>query len=262
MCLQKRRVGRVNFASACGGSAWGSHSGRLLSSAIVVLGLTAAGSMYAGPIEIDLGPPNKITSDLSELPFDALNGTPIGGETMSIDFTIANSQFVRLFTKTSPLFQVLITLRTNGTNPDDFLHGTGYLVDSQGMAIPGFGITGKGSDHDLLSIGLFPLLKDNNGTPNNDLPRPLDFFGIHFDLSFPDTHNESIHVIGGDFGLISDPGAVFGVGPGIPRDIVPDSGSTLLLLSVGVTGLISAYGSSARYRLRRGSFGTCPQQVT
>jgi len=249
MCLQKRRVQRINFASEWRHTAWCSRS--FLSTAIVVLGLVAAGRMYAGPIEIDLGGPHKITSDLS-LPFDALNNTAIGGQTLSIDLTISNDEFVRLFTKTSPLFDVSITLQTNGTNKHDFLQGTGYLVDSQGMAIPGFGVTGTASGHDLLSIGLFPLLKDKNGTPNNDLPRPLDFFGIHFDLTFPDAHNESIQVIGGEFGLFSNPGAVFGVGPGIPRDIVPDSGSTLLLLSVGVIGLLGAWANSAKWRTRVG----------
>jgi hypothetical protein len=120
------------------------------------------------------------------------------------------------------------------------------------MAIPGFGVTGSASGHDLLGIGLFPLLKDKNGTPNNDLPRPLDFFGIHFDLTFPDTLNPSIHVTGGEFGLFSDPGRVFGVGPGIPRDIVPDSDGTLLLLSVSVIGLLGAWASSVQWRTRVG----------
>jgi hypothetical protein len=160
---------------------------------------------------------------------------------LSIDLTISNNEFVRLFTITSPPFHVSITLQTNGTNAHVFLHGTGYLVDSQGMAIPGFGVTGSASGHNLLGIGLFPLLKDENGTPNNDLPKPLDFFGIHFDLTFPDAHKESVRVMGGEFGLFSDPGTVFGIGPGIPRDIVPDSGSTLLLFSVAGFGLLGLH---------------------
>jgi hypothetical protein len=228
----------------------------LLSTAIVLSGLVAAGRIYAGPIGIDLGPPHTITSELS-VPFDALNNTAIDGQTLSLDLTISNNEFVRLFTITSPLFDVRLTLQTNGTSRHDFLQGTGYLVDRQGMAIPGFGVTGIASGHDLLSIGLFPLLKDKHGTPNKDLPRPLDFFGIHFDLTFPDTLNPSIHVTGGEFGLFSDPGAVFGVGPRIPRDIVPDSGSTLLLLSVSVIGLLAAWGSSVGYRIRGGIFATC-----
>ena len=234
------------MASACTSSTWGSQFRRLLCTAISVLGVAAAGRMYGEPIEIDLGPSHKITSHVS-LPLDALNDTVIGGQTMSIDFTLSNSQFVRLFTITSPSFDVSITLQTNGTNSHDFLHGTGYLVDSQGMAIPGFGVSGSASGHDLLGISLFPLLKDKNGTPNNDLSRPLDFFGIHLDLTFPNAHNPSIEVIGGQFGLSSDSEKVFGIGPGLPRDIVSDSGSTLLLLIIGMIGL-GGWGRSASYR--------------
>jgi hypothetical protein len=235
MCLQKRRVKQINFASGWRHTAWCSRS--FLSTATVVLGLVTAGRMYATSIEIDLGSPPKVTSHVS-VPFDALDNTALGGQTISIDLAMSNSEFVRLFTVTSSLFNVSITLQTNGTNSHHFSQGTGFLVDSQGMAIPGFGVTGRAAGDDLLTIGLFPLLKDKNGTPNNDLPRPLDFFGVHFDLTFPDTHNPSIHVTGGEFGLFSNPGEKFGLGPGVPHDIVPDSGSTLLLFSVAVFGLL------------------------
>jgi hypothetical protein len=36
--------------------------------------------------------------------------------------------------------------------------------------------------------------------------------------------------------LSSAPGGVFGIGPGLPRDVVPESGSTVLLL--GMAGLL------------------------
>jgi hypothetical protein len=90
---------------------------------------------------------------------------------------------------------------------------------------------------------------------------PLDFFGIHFDLTFPDVNNSAIHVTGGEFQLISDPDAEFGVGPGIPVDMVPDSGSTLSLLIVGMIGLLGARGKlSAGYRIGGGSVATCARQ--
>ena len=250
MCLQKRRVGGVNFSSACAGRIWGSQSRQVLCTAIAILGLATAGRMYGWPIEIDLRSSPNITSHVS-LPFDALNDTVVGGQTMSLDLAISNSEFVRLFTITSSLFNVAITLHTNGTDSHDFLSGTGYLLDSQGMAIPGFGVTGSASGHDLLAISLFSLLKDESGTPNNDLPRPLDFFGIHFDLTFPGVNNPAIRVTGGEFGLISQPDAVFGVGPGIPVDMVPDSGSTLPLLIVGMIGLLGARRKLGRLSNRR-----------
>lgn len=229
MPSQKRGVLRTNLASRrCHIARW---LRRLILTISVVSGLGAPATIHATPIEIDLGPSHKITSQLS-VPFNALNGTHIGGQTLSIDLAFSNNEFVRLFTITSPFFDVFIKLKTNGSGPLDFLQGTGYLIDSQGMTIPGFGVTGSASGNNFLGIGLFPLLKDKNGTPNNDLPRPLDFSAIHFDLMFPDIGNPSVHVTGGQFRLVSDPGAVFGVGPGVPADIVPDGGSTLLLFSV------------------------------
>jgi hypothetical protein len=229
MGSQKRGILRTNLVSRwCHIWRW---LRRLTLTISVVSGLGAAAKIHATPIEIDLGPPPKITSQLS-VPFNALNGIHIGGQILSIDLAFSHSEFVRLFTITSSLFDVSIKLFTNGSGPRDFLQGTGYLIDSQGIAIPGFGVTGSASGDDFLSIGLFPLLKDKNGTPNNVPPRPLDFSGIHFDLMFPDVDNPSIHVTGGQFSLFSDPGAVFGVGPGVPADIVPDDGSTLLLFSI------------------------------
>ncbi len=236
ICLQKSPVRRMAFRSGWFPARW--YSFGALFTAIAVSGLIAFGRIYAAPIEIDLGSPHTVTPQLS-IEFSALNNTSIAGQTLSIDLAISKNEFVRVFTATSALFDVSLKLRTNGTNEHEFLQGTGFLVDSQGIAIPGFGVTGSASGHDLLTIGLFPLLKDENGTPNDDLPRPLDFFGIHFDLTFPDAQNPLIKVIGGEFTLSSDPGAPFGVGPGIPRDIVPDGDSTALFLTVILACLIS-----------------------
>jgi hypothetical protein len=114
------------------------------------------------------------------------------------------------------------------------------LIDSQGNAISGFGVTGSASGDDgSLSIGLFPLAKDMNGTPDDQFSSPLDFYGVHYDFTFPD--DPSVMITGGEFALADD-GAFtpFAIGPGnIPRDIVdvPDSGSTALLLTLGIIGL-------------------------
>jgi hypothetical protein len=204
----------------------------LFAGIVAVMSLGTVGSAQATSVGLDLGSAPQITSKVANS-FDALNGTALQGQTLSLDFTFSHGEFVRLFTITSPFFDVLLSLQTNGSGPLDFLQGSGYLIDSQGNAIPGFGVTGSASGNNLLGIGLFPLLKDINGTPNNDLPRPLDFSGVHFDLTFPDVGNPSVQVTGGQFELVSNPDEVFGIGPGIPRDIVPDSGSTLFLLALG-----------------------------
>ncbi len=212
------------------------HAVMVQTQAVILAGLLVsfAKSANASPIEVDLGPPGTITSQTPSSPFEGLSGTPLDGQNGSIDFSFSNNEFVRLFTVTPNTFEVSINLQTNGSGFVGFLEGTGYVVDMQGNAIPGFGITGAASGNDgSLAIGLFPLLKDEDGTPNRDLLKPLDFYGIHFDWSYPDINDPSIHVIGGEFALISN-GGVFGIGPGLPRDIVPDSGSTLFLLGTTV----------------------------
>jgi hypothetical protein len=186
-------------------------------------------------IEVSLGPPHTITSQTPLSPFDGMNGTPLEGESLSVDFSFSNNEFARIFTVTSADFQASIKLQTNSMGFVGFLDGTGYLIDINGNPIPGYGITGSASGSDgWMAISLFPLLKDEDGTPNMDLLRPFDFYGVHYDLMFPLDNDPSIHVTGGDFWLSDPSGGVFGVGPGLPRDIVPDTGGTLLLLAVGI----------------------------
>jgi hypothetical protein len=206
-----------------------------------MIALTGVGKIQASAIGIDLGPSQVLTGinpETSRIPFDGLNGTPVVGS-VSVDFLFTNNEFVRLFTVTQPGFDALIILQTNGSGLLGFLNGTGYLIDAHGNAIPGFGITGSSSGNDAsMSIGLFPLLKDKNGTPDDQLQRPLDFYGVHYDFTFPS--NPSAAVTGGEF-LLAANGTFtpFGIGPNIPADIlVPDSGSTFFLLGIGLAGLV------------------------
>jgi hypothetical protein len=130
-----------------------------------------------------------------------------------------------------------LTLNTNSAGLAGFLDGTGYLFDLQGQqVIPlqtpqqlGSASTGNG----VMFAGLFPLQPAG-------LNRPLDFFGIHFDLTLPD--NPSVAITPGSSFDISfsdnNPSARFGVGPGIPQDIVPEGTATLFLFSIGVVTII------------------------
>ena len=201
----------------------------------------------ATSIGIDLGPARVLTGinpETNGVPFDGLNGIAVFGETVSVDFHFANNGFARIFTKTAPSFDALVSRQTNGSGFLPFLQGSGYLIDAQGNAIPGFGVTFGVSGNDAsLAIGLFPLLKDENGTPNQDLPRPLDFYGVHYDLTFP-VVSSSVEITGGQF-LLADNGIFtpFAIGPGrIPQDItsVPETGSSFLLLALGFGGIIAA----------------------
>jgi hypothetical protein len=74
-----------------------------------------------------------------------------------------------------------------------------------------------------MTVALFPTVG-----------RPLDFYDVHFDLTFPT--NPAV-VTGGQFRLLSNTGP-FGIGPGLPADIVPDTGSTAILLGLGFFGII------------------------
>jgi hypothetical protein len=212
---------------------------------VLAIAMFSSELAQATNIGIDLGPAHVLTGinpETNRLPFDGLRGTPLFGQTVSVDFFFAHNGFVRIFTATGPAFDVQVNLQTNGSGLLGFLHGSGYLIDAQGNAIPGFGVTGSASGDDgSLGIGLFPLLKDDSGTPNQDLARPLDFYGVHYDLTLP-VVDPSVEVTSGQF-LLAGNGIFtpFAIGPGrIPRDIVPDTGSTFMLLLLGFGGVIAA----------------------
>jgi hypothetical protein len=198
----------------------------LILAAIALLVLAAASNIQAVTIQIDLGNPGTLTTDRT-VAFDDLNGTSLLGQNLSVDFNFANDEFVRLFTVTSISFGAFITLQTDGSGLVGFLDGTGYLVDQQGNPLQSPQPLGSASGSDgSMSAGLFPLL-------SGELSRPLDFYGVHYDLTFP--LNPPVDVTAGEFRLFSDTGP-FGIGPGLPPDIVPDSGSTLLLVGIGLLG--------------------------
>jgi hypothetical protein len=184
-----------------------------------------------GDITIDLGPSRIVTNQIDRIAFSDLNGTPVTG-TLSVDFVFSNDAFVRLFNQyiipggpgpggtigTSSLLDLGLSLQTSGSGLVGFLNGTGYIFDRAGNPIPGYGVIGSASsDQGAMFIGLFPLLRDKNGAPNSDLLRPLDFYGVHFDLIFP--QGSSLKVTGADFAISDVGGGEFGIGPNIPIDI-------------------------------------------
>lgn len=191
-----------------------------------------AGRAGATTISIDLGASPNITSDHGAS-FNGLAGTSLAGQTLSIDFSFANGKFVRLFSVTSNDFDILVSLQTNGAGQVGFLDGTGYLFDQHGNPLDPPQVLGSASGTDgSMAAGLFPLL-------TGGLQRPLDFFGVHLDLILP--NNPSVAITSSDFRLLSDPGAPFGIGPGVPPDITaPDTGSSFILLCLASLGLVLA----------------------
>lgn len=207
------------------------NASALFAGIMAALSLGAIGSVRATTIDLDLGTPPHVTCNVANS-FDGLNGIGLHGQTLSLDFRFSHGEFVRLFTVTSNPFVALLKLQTNSPGTLDFLHGTGFLVDRHGNPLDQpLQLGSAAGSNGSLAAGLFPLL-------SGDLPRPLDFFGIHLDLKLPPAR--SISITGEEFLFMSDRNAPFGVGPGVPTDIVPDPGSTLFLLSLALLGPILA----------------------
>ena len=151
--------------------------GRGIISALVLSGVTAA----ASEITFDIGASTGVKNGVSA-PFAALSGTSLQGQTLSINFVFGPGQFGRLYTVSDSSLTAGLTLNTSAAGLAGFLDGTGYLFDLQGQQmIPlqapqplGSASTGSG----LMFASLFPL-------QGSALTRPLDFFGIHFDLTLP-----------------------------------------------------------------------------
>ena len=194
---------------------------------MAALTLGAIGSARATTIDLDLGTSPHISSEVVDS-FDVFDGKHLQRQTLSLDFTFSHGEFVRLFTSTSTPFIALLRLQTNGTEFGNF-GGTGFLVDQHGNPLqPPQQLGIASGNNGLLGASLHPLLP-------GDLQRPLDFFGIHFDLMLP--LDPLVSITGEQFWLMSE--RPFGVGPGVPSDFVPDSGSTLLLFGIASFGLLA-----------------------
>jgi hypothetical protein len=214
-----------------------------------------AGWLYADAIPVDFGPSRIVEGSFFHyVPTLGLNNTHLNGQTVPLDLDFGQ-HFVRLFTATSGLSLSLgFTLDGNLLVPSNFNYGpldlgNGYYTDAQGQqigtAIDLFGYFGSGSfnrpGNALTSMQLYALLPP-------DLQRPADLYGFHFDLTLPQA-DAFITEDGNPNGWRSDgttyvslsasePHAVFGIGPDIPRDRdVPDGGSTWGLFLLGCLGL-------------------------
>jgi hypothetical protein len=193
-----------------------------LFAAVALLTLANSEAARGVTIPINLGPPGTLLTDTT-ISFNDLNSTGLVGQNLSVDFVFASSEFVRLFTVTTD-FSVSMTLQTSSFSFVGFLQGTGYLTDTLGNALePPETLGSASSSTGSMTVGLFPTVS-----------RPFDFYGVHLDLTFPT--NPAL-VTGGQFRLLSNTGP-FGIGPGLSADIVPDSGSTAILLGLGIVGII------------------------
>jgi hypothetical protein len=149
------------------------------------------------------------------------------GQNIVFDFSFQSGEFIRLFTATKS-FQMDAFFRINNAPlPALNFTGSGYLTDNLGgqlgpaVSLQAFPVT------DLVhEVGVDFLLR-----PLTSNAVPADVFGIHLDLTLP--NSPQFRFGDGPPGGVTFDGNVFGIGPGVPRDIVPETGSTLLFLSLG-----------------------------
>jgi len=204
---------------------------------VVIIGLVLATSFLpprvtlANPIPIDLGSTGVILS--SHTVDLAAPNVQFQGQTIAMDFSFQNGQFIRLFTATKS-FQIDAFLRINNAPLPLNFTGSGFLTDNQGgelgppIALQAFPVT------DLVhQVGVDLLLR-----PLTSNALPGDVFGIHLDLTLPDSPGFGFG--DGPPGGIAFDANIFGIGPppGIPHDIVPDDGGTALFLAITLGGLI------------------------
>jgi hypothetical protein len=183
------------------------------------------GTARAVPITVDLGTHGTLSPDRT-FTLNEISGTALNGQNLAIDIRFADAKFVRLFSITSDDFGVLLRFNTDHAGLVGFLEGTGFFVDADGNSLHTPQTLGSASSSSgFMAVGLFPI-------SSGELHRPYDFYGIHLDLILPS--NPSVSVTDLQFQLVSGP---FGVGPGLPPDIVSDQGRTLPLLGCALIAL-------------------------
>ena len=151
--------------------------------------------LYADIIPVDFGPPGvHHGGEYHYIPTAGLDNTNLNGQSVSLDFGFG-SHFIRAFTVTASLgFSLGLTFDGGYLFPPGYPIGqqldlgSGYFTDAQGQQIGSatalFGYYGSGSfnrpGNALTSMQIYLNLALG-------LPRPLDLYGFHLDLTLPDT---------------------------------------------------------------------------
>jgi hypothetical protein len=220
--------------------------------AIALFFVCLTGTLQAIPIGYtDLGPSrivfpgNFVHAPLTPM---GLDGIPLNGQTISFNVAFTGGHFVRAFTDTKEL-GIDIRLPLNGTVPfpadyTGLAAGSGYFLNAKGHRV------GKAepltADFEAFS---FPFFVDDVvifGSLSPNTRRPLDLYGFHFDFALslpgaqieetgPFSRFESVEILPGGPHFKN---AIFGIGPDIPTDFVPDGGGTLQLAAIALTALV------------------------
>ena len=209
------------------------HLLRLLAlAAFVVSGSVAV----ATPLWVDLGPTGVVYNSRT-VDCGAPN-VQFAGQNIDINFSFQNGQFIRLFTATKNSFQIDTFFRINKAPlPALNFAGSGFLTDNHGAEIgPAVTLEAFPVTHHFHQVGVDLVLR-----PLNSDVVPVDVYGIQLDLTLPNCPGFGFG--DGPPGGVTFGANVFGIGPGVPRDIVPDVGSTALFLTIALGGLISMRAS-------------------
>ena len=205
--------------------------------------LTVAAFLVSGSVAVatqlwvDLGPPTGVLHDSRTVKSGAPN-VQFAGQNIDIDFSFEDSQFIRLFTATNNSFQINVFFRINNA-PLGALNfaGNGFLTDNHGAELgPAVTLEASSVTRHFHQVGVDLLLR-----PLTSDVVPVDVFGFHLDLTLPNCPGFGFG--DGPPGGVTFAADVFGIGPGVPRDIVPDFGSTALFLTIALGGLISMRAS-------------------
>jgi hypothetical protein len=200
---------------------------------LILLSLLCAASAQAITIPVDLGQPRKMQGDIF-VSTDALSGTLVQGQTLSLDYQFNNLLY--LYNNTSSGFYVAIRAETNmmpfsGDYPS--ADATGYFVGVNGYQGPVTHVSGGGISNPHVTEILFGLA----------YPVPLfsgahqELFltGLHFDLTLPDMNGVEITGLKLHF----DPNAAHPWNNHWAiRNHVPETGSTLCLLCLASLPLL------------------------
>jgi len=211
---------------------------------VIVIGLTMGAAIlwtqvaFATPLSVDLGSTGVVHGSRTvDLPAPSLQ---FQGQNITIDFSFQNSQFIRLFTATESSFQMDAFFRINNAPlPDLNFSGSGHLVGQGGALGPTISLQAFPVTDLLHQVGVDFLLR-----PLTSNAVPDDICGIHLDLTLPDSPEFGFG--GGPVGGVTFAGNVFGIGPGVPRDVIPDTGSTGFFLAIALAVIFSVRRAHVR----------------
>jgi hypothetical protein len=164
--------------------------------------------------------------DNNTVSFSGLNGLPLNGKTLSLDFTFANNFGIRLLTPGG--FSFVVDLLTDVDGELKYME-RGWFLDKQGNQL---GAQQQSSGTDVIGSSLPISLLLQEPSQSGDL------YGAHFDFTIPSI--AGANVTGGDLRLQTNRSAIYVIG------ILPETGSTLTLLGIGILALAIGLADSGR----------------